>query len=89
MIEKLDQLQLFYGEEGENILYSIIVPNTFIGAWNWIGENVMLYFKTDDRFERRSNDNTEIYSYSYTSDSITIQIIKPDIFMGSITYEYE
>lgn len=82
MIEDLDNLQFFNGESGENILLCYVEPNDFIGTW--ISENDTLIFKTNDRFERRN----EIYEYNYANDSLTIQIIRADIFMGPLKSKY-
>jgi hypothetical protein len=82
MIEDLDNLQFFNGKSGENILLCCVEPNDFIGTW--ISENDTLIFKTNDRFERKN----EIYEYNYTNDSLTMQIIRSDIFMGPLKSKY-
>ncbi len=82
MIEDLDNLQFFNGKSGENILLCCVEPNDFIGTW--ISENDTLIFKTNDRFERKN----EIYEYNYTNDSLTMQIIRADIFMGPLKSKY-
>lgn len=82
MIEDLDNLQFFNGKSGENILLCCVEPNDFIGTW--ISENDTLIFKTNDRFERKN----EIYEYNYTNDSLSIQIIRADIFMGPLKSKY-
>ena len=82
MIEDLDNLQFFNGKSGENILLCCVEPNDFIGTW--ISDYDTLIFKTNDRFER----NNEIYEYNYTNDSLTIQIIRADIFMGPLKSKY-
>ncbi len=82
MIEDLDNLQFFNGKSGENILLCCVEPNDFIGTW--FSENDTLIFKTNDRFERKN----EIYDYNFTNDSLTIQIIRADIFMGPLKSKY-
>ena len=82
MIEDLDNLQFFYGNSGENILLCCIEPNDFIGTWISVYDT--LIFRTNDRFER----NNEIYEYNYTDDSLTMQIIRADIFMGPLKSKY-
>lgn len=82
MIEDLDKLQFFYGKSGENILLCCVEPNDFVGTW--FSENDTLIFKTNDRFERKN----EIYEYNYKNDSLTIQIIRADIFMGPLKSKY-
>jgi hypothetical protein len=81
-IEVLDNLQFFHGKAGENILLCCIEPNDFIGTW--ISENDTLIFKTNNRFVRKN----EIYEYDYTNDTLTIQIIRADIFMGPLKSKY-
>jgi len=83
MIEDLDNLQFFDGKSGENILLCCVEPNDFIGTW--ISKNDTLIFKTNDRFERKN----EVYEYNYTKDSLTIQIIRDDIFMGPLKSKYD
>ena len=82
VIEDLDKLQFFNGKTGENILLCCIESNDFIGTW--ISENDTLIFKTNDRFERKN----EIYEYNYTYDTLTMQIIRADIFMGPLKNKY-
>ncbi len=82
MIEDLDNLQFFNGKRGENILLCCVEPNDFIGTW--ISESDTLIFKTNNRFERKN----EIYEYNYTNDSLTMQIIRADIFMGPLKSNY-
>jgi hypothetical protein len=84
MIEDLDKLQFYHGKPGENILLCCIEPNDFIGTWVSKNDIDTLIFKTNVRFGRKN----EVYEYSYSNDTLIIQIIRADIFMGPLKSKY-
>jgi hypothetical protein len=90
MIENLNKLQFFNGNEGENILLKGITPNDFIGYWINVEQNDTLIFLTNERLERPHGYCNDWYDYSITPDSIILQYSGPDkLLVPKINFGYD